>query len=43
MFRLTPTKMVVFALFAYLFGWRFATAYTAAFCLIYGAIGNNTR
>jgi len=43
MFRTTSTTIIGFCVFVYFAGSLLATIYMAAFCLIYCAIGNNTR
>ena len=42
MFQITPRKIALITV-AYYFGYRFAAIYIAAACLIYTAIGENTR
>ena len=42
MFRITPAKIGLLMI-GYYFGYRFIAIYIAAACLIYAAIGNNTR
>lgn len=43
MFEIAPAKIAGLLLFGHVFGSRFAAVYTAAFCLIYIAIGYNAR
>ena len=42
MFRITPAKITLLTAMYY-FGYRFVAIYVAAACLIYAAIGDNTR
>jgi hypothetical protein len=42
MLMVTPAKIALLTV-AYYFGYRFVAVYIAAACLIYTAIGDNTR
>ena len=41
-FEITPRKIALITI-AYYFGYRFTAIYVASACLIYAAIGDNTR